>query len=315
MFIRYISACVLFVAAAANTVSAQPIVDFYRGKTISLLCSSSAGGGYDALTRSVSKYLGAHIPGNPLVVVRNMPGAGGILAMNYLANVAPRDGLTIGQVQNNTPFEPLFGTKEADYDATKMTWLGTPSIETALLIVWHTSPVMTIADAKRIPMTAGASGANSTPSFYARLLNALLGLKLKIIAGYPGQNEAFLAMERGELDTYGDTFWSALTSTRPDWIKEKKIRILVQYGPEKEAALPNVPYGPDLVKSEDDKKLFEAAYAPLAAGRPFVAPLGLPPERTAALRAGLLATFKDPKFLAEAAKKRLVINKPTSGEA
>jgi tripartite-type tricarboxylate transporter receptor subunit TctC len=174
---------------------------------------------------------------------------------------------------------------------------------------------MTIDDAKRIPMTAGASGANSTPSFYARLLNDLLGLKIKIIAGYPGQNDAFLAMERGELDSYGDTFWSALTSTRPDWIKDKKIRILVQYGPEREAALPDVPYGPDLVKTADDKKLFEAAYAPLAAGRPFVAPPDLPPERAEALRAGMFATFSDPGFLADAAKQGLVINKPISGRA
>lgn len=314
MFSRAALFCLLLIAAM-QPAQAQSVADVYRGQSISMVVSSSAGGGYDTLSRAVARYLGKHIPGNPAVIVRNMPGAGGILAMNYLANVAPRDGLTIGQVQNNTPFEPLFGTKEATYDATKMTWLGTPSVETALLIVWHTSPIMTIEDARRIPMTAGASGANSTPSFYARLLNELLGLKLRVIAGYPGQNEAFLAMERGELDTYGDTFWSALTSTRPDWIKEKKIRILVQYGPEKEAALPDVPYGPDLVKNEDDRKLFEAAYAPLAAGRPFVAPPGLPAERAAALRAGLLATFNDPEFLADAAKKRLIINKPTSGEA
>ena len=315
MFIHRLSFFVLLTAAAVHTARAQSVADFYRGRSISMVVSSSAGGGYDTLSRAVAQYLGQHIPGSPSVIVRDMPGAGGILAMNYLAQVAPHDGLTIGQVQNNTPFEPLFGTKEADYDATKMTWLGTPSVETALLIVWHTSPIMTIEDAKRIPLTAGASGANSTPSFYARLLNELLGLKIKIILGYPGQNEAFLAMQRGELDSYGDTFWSALTSTRPDWIKENKIRILVQYGPQKEAALPDVPYGPDLVKSEDDKKLFEAAYAPLAAGRPFVAPPGLPAERAAALRAGLLATFTDPQFLADAEKKRLIINKPTSGEA
>jgi tripartite-type tricarboxylate transporter receptor subunit TctC len=315
MFVRCAALCLMLAGAAMQAARAQSVADFYRSKTISMVVSSSAGGGYDTLSRVVAKYLGRHIPGNPEVIVRNMPGAGGIVAMNYIAHVAPRDGLTIAQVQNNTPFEPLFGTKQADYDATEMIWLGTPSVETALLIVWHTSPIKTIEDAKRIPMTAGASGANSTPSFYARLLNELLGLKLKIIAGYPGQNEAFLAMERGELDTYGDTFWSALTSTRPDWLKEKKIRILVQYGPQKEAALPDVPYGPDLVKSEDDKKLFEAAYAPLAAGRPFVAPPGVPPERAAALRAGLLATFTDHDFLAEAARRRLIINKPTSGGA
>jgi len=314
MLARCISLC-LALAGAMPTAHAQSVADFYRGQSISMVVSSSAGGGYDTLSRAVAKYLGRHIPGNPSVIVRNMPGAGGILAMNYLANVAPRDGLTVGQVQNNTPFEPLLGTKQADYDATTLTWLGTPSVETGLLIVWHTSPVKTIEDARRIPITAGASGANSTPSFYARLLNELLGLRLKIIPGYPGQNEAFLAMERGELDSYSSTFWSSLTSTKPDWIKEKKIRVLVQYGPEKEAELPDVPYGPDLVASDDDKKLFEAAYAPLAAGRPFVAPPGLPAERAAALRAGLLATFNDPDFLAEAARAHLIINKPTSGEA
>ena len=314
MLARCISLC-LALADAMPTAHAQSVADFYRGQSISMVVSSSAGGGYDTLSRAVAKYLGRHIPGNPSVIVRNMPGAGGILAMNYLANVAPRDGLTVGQVQNNTPFEPLLGTKQADYDATTLTWLGTPSVETGLLIVWHTSPVKTIEDARRIPITAGASGANSTPSFYARLLNELLGLRLKIIPGYPGQNEAFLAMERGELDSYSSTFWSSLTSTKPDWIKEKKIRVLVQYGPEKEAELPDVPYGPDLVASDDDKKLFEAAYAPLAAGRPFVAPPGLPAERAAALRAGLLATFNDPDFLAEAARAHLIINKPTSGEA
>lgn len=314
-FVRSIMLCLLLTAAAIAHARAQSVADFYRGQSISMVVSSSAGGGYDTLSRVVARYLGKHIPGNPTIIVRNMPGAGGILAMNYLAHLAPRDGLTIGQVQNNTPFEPLFGTKQANYDATAMTWLGTPSVETGMLIVWHTSPVMTIDDAKRIPMTAGASGANSTPSFYARLLNELLGLKLKIIPGYPGQNEVFLAMESGEVDSFSSTFWSSLTSTKPNWIKEKKIRVLVQYGPQKEAELPDVPYGPDLVTSDDDKKLFEAAYAPLAAGRPFVAPPGLPAERAAALRAGLLATFKDPDFLADAAKSQLIINKPTSGEA
>ena len=183
-----------------------------------------------------------------------------------------------------------------------------------MLIVWHTSPIQTLADAKKFEMTAGASGANSTPSFYARLLNELLGLKIKVIPGFPGQNEAYLAMERGELDSYGVTFWSSLTSTKPNWLRDKLIRILVQYGPEKDADLPNVPYVPDLLKNEEDKLLMEAAYAPLAAGRPFVAPPGMPPERTAALRKAMMETFKDPDFLAEAAKQQLQVDKPRSGE-
>jgi tripartite-type tricarboxylate transporter receptor subunit TctC len=309
---------ILGLAIAVSTclgARADPVEDFYKGKTISMLVSSSPGGGYDTLSRAIARYLGKHIPGNPSVVIRNMPGAGGIVATSFIAKVAPHDGLTIAGVQNNTPYEPLFGTKEADYDPTKLTWLGTPSIETGLLIAWHASPIKTLEDAKTKEMTAGASGANSTPSFYARLLNELLGLKIKVIPGFPGQNEAYLAMERGELDSYGVTFWSSLTSTKPDWVRDKKIRVLVQYGPEKEAALPDVPYGPDLVKNEDDKLLFEAAYAPLAAGRPFVAPPDMPADRTAALRAAMLATFKDPDFLADAAKQDLIINKPASGEA
>ena len=293
---------------------AQSVEDFYRGKTISLVVSSSPGGGYDALSRTLARHLGKHLPGNPVVVVRNMPGAGGIVATSFINKIASRDGLTIAGVQNNTPFEPLFGTKEADYDPTKMTWLGTPSVETGLLIVWHSSPVMTLADARKMEMTAGASGANSTPSFYARLLNELLGTKIKVIAGFPGQNEAYMAMERGELDSYGVTFWSSLTSTKPNWLRDKKIRILLQYGPEKETDLPDVPFAPDLIKNDEDRLLMEAAYAPLAAGRPFVAPPGLAPERTAALRKAMLDAFKDPEFVAEAAKQQLQVDKPRSGE-
>ena len=312
-------ALVSMVAAAlhfvgASSAKAQSVEDVYRGKTISMVVSSSPGGGYDALSRTLARHMGKHIPGNPTVVVRNMPGAGGIVATSFINKIAPRDGLTIGGVQNNTPFEPLFGTKEADYDPTKMTWLGSPSVETGLLIVWHTSPIMTLADAQKMEMTAGASGANSTPSFYARLLNELLGTKIKVIAGFPGQNEAYLAMERGELDSYGVTFWSSLTSTKPNWLRDKKIRILVQYGPEKESDLPDVPFGPDLIKNEADRMLMEAAYAPLAAGRPFVAPPALPADRTAALRKAMMDTFKDPDFLAEAAKQQLQVDKPRTGE-
>ncbi len=298
----------------ASSAKAQSMEDVYRGKTVSMVVSSSPGGGYDALSRTLARHLGKHIPGNPTVVVRNMPGAGGIVATSFINKIAPRDGLTIAGVQNNTPFEPLFGTKEADYDPTKMTWLGTPSVETGLLIVWHASPIMTLADALKMEMTAGASGANSTPSFYARLLNELLGTKIKVIAGFPGQNEAYLAMERGELDSYGVTFWSSLTSTKPNWLRDKKIRILVQYGPEKETDLPDVPFAPDFIKKEEDRLLMEAAFAQLAAGRPFVAPPGLPPERTAALRKAMLDTFKDPDFLADAAKQQLQVDKPRSGE-
>jgi tripartite-type tricarboxylate transporter receptor subunit TctC len=302
-----------FMAGTAGARAAD-VADFYKGKTVSMVVSSSPGGGYDTLSRAIARFLGKHIPGNPAVVVRNMPGAGGIVATSYIAKVAPRDGLTIAGVQNNTPFEPLFGTKEATYDPVKLTYLGTPSVETGLLIIWHTSPIKTVEDAMKMQMTAGASGANSAPAFYARLLDELLGLKIKVIPGFPGQNEAYLAMERGELDSYGVTFWSSLTSTKSEWLRDKKIRILLQYGPEKLAQLSDVPYAPDLLKNAEDKLLMEASYAPLALGRPFLAPPDMPADRTAALRKAMFDTFKDPEFLAEAKKQRLIVDAPKTGE-
>jgi tripartite-type tricarboxylate transporter receptor subunit TctC len=243
-----------------------------------------------------------------------MPGAGGIVATNYLFNNAPRDGTVIGGVQNNTPFEPLFGTKEAKYDPTKFIWLGTPSVETGILTVWHTAPVDTLEDARKRELTVGSSGANSTPSFYARLLNETLGTKLKIILGYQSQTHTFLAMERGEVDGYPSVFYSALQSVRPNWLKEKKVKLLVQFGLEKEPELGDVPFALDLAANQDDRLLMEAAFAPLAAGRPYLLPPEVPEDRVGAIRTALMDTFRDPDFLAEADKLNLGVNAPRSGE-
>ena len=311
------AACVLAMSLSGLSIvaaAAEPVADFYKGKTISMVISSGAGGGYDTLARTVARHIGKHVPGNPNLVPRNMPGAGGIVASKHMYTQAARDGTVMGTVMNNAPLEPLFGTKEADYDATKLNWIGTPSLETGLLIVWHTSKFKTIDDARQHEMTAGASGVNSAPAFYSRLLNELLGTKIKVIAGYPGQNEAYIAIERGELDTYGTTFWSSLTSTKQNWIKGNLIRILVQYGPVKEPELADVPYGPDLVKNEEDRLLFEAAYGPLTLGRPFLMPPEIPADRLAAVRKAFMDMIKDPDFRSEAEKLGLQIDNPRSGE-
>jgi tripartite-type tricarboxylate transporter receptor subunit TctC len=308
-----LSGYVLGAMLCAAPAAAESVADFYRGKTISIIVSTSTGGGYDVLARTISKYLGKHIPGNPSIVVRNMPGAGGILATNHLYNLAAKDGTVIGAVQSNTPFEPLIGTKEAKYDATKFVWLGSPSIEVALLTLWHTVPVNTVEDARQREVAVGASGANSTPSFYARLLNETLGTKLKIVVGYPGQPEAFLAMERGELDGYPSVFYSALTSTKPTWIKEKKVKLVVQYGPERHPDLADVPFAPDFVTNPEDKLLMDAAFAPLALGRPYLMPPGVPADRVEAVQAALAATFKDREFRADAESLGLDIKKPSTG--
>jgi tripartite-type tricarboxylate transporter receptor subunit TctC len=302
------------IVAGVSPLRADPIEDFYKGKTISMVVSSSTGGGYDTLSRMLTKYITRHLPGNPNIVIRNMPGAGGIVATNHLYSIAAKDGTVIGGVQNNTPFEPLFGTKEAQYDASKFFWLGSPSVETSILTIWHTSPVNNLEGARRIELKMGSSGANSTPSFYGRLLNETLGLKLKLIVGYPGQNDALLAMERGELDGYPSVFYNSLVATRPQWLPEKKVKLIVQYGAEKLAQLPDVPFVMDLLTSEEDKQLWRIAVGPIATGRPYLLPPGTPLDRVAAMRKAFFDAFNDKEFLAEQARANLGADTPRTGE-
>ena len=264
--------------------------------------------------RALARHIGRLIPGNPTVVVRNMPGAGGITAVNWLYNTAEKDGTIVGLVQNGTPLEPLFGTKAARYDATKFNWLGTPSYEVSMVLLWNTVPVNSVDDLRKTETTMGASGANSTPAFYARLLNATLGTRMKLINGYPGQNDAFLAMERGELDGYPSVFYSALTSTRPTWLKDKAVKAIVQYGPQRLKELPDVPFATDLLTNEDDKLLMQAASAPQALGRPLLLPPDVPADRVAAMRKALADTFTDAQFKADAEKIGLIVNAPQTGE-
>ncbi len=292
---------------------ADAIADFYKGRTVTVVVSSSAAGGYDTLARAVARHMGRHLPGNPVFIVRNMPGAGGMTATNFLYNNADKDGSVIGLVQNNTPFEPLFGTKEARYDPVKFNWLGSPSSETAMVLIWHAVPVNSIAELKAREVAVGVSGANSTPAFFTRLLNATLGTKMKPVNGYPGQNDVLLAMERGELDGHPSAFFSSVRSTRPAWLRDKTAKAIVQYGPQKLAELHDVPFAPDLVASDDDRLVMEAAFALLALGRPFLVPPGIPVERLAALREAFAATMADPDFLAEGEKMGLGLNAMRTG--
>ena len=312
---QFLRRCLFAVLALGLFAGSAQADDFYKGQTVTIILSSAPGGGYDAVARTLAAHLGKHIPGNPTVVVKNMAGAGGIVAANFLYNVAPKDGLTIGGLQNNVPFEPLFGTKEANFDPTKFIWLGTPSYETAILTVWHTAPVQKWEDAKKTELTMGSSGNNSTPSFYGRLLNEVLGLKLRIIVGYESQTHAFLAMEREEINGYPSVFYNSLVATKPTWLPEKKIKLLVQMGAQKEKDLPDVPLLSDLVTKPEDKALAAAAIAPLTAGRPYLMPPGVPADRVEIMRKAFVDTFKDPEFLAEAEKRRLGVNAPRDGKA
>jgi tripartite-type tricarboxylate transporter receptor subunit TctC len=287
--------------------------DFYKNKTINFVVSADSGNSYDTFARMIARYLPRFIPGEPTIIVQNMAGAGGLRATNWLYNVAPKDGLTFGMINNTLAFDPLYGNKQAQFDANKFNWLGTPSQETALLIVWHEVPVMKLEDAKTRELILSASGAGSTPAFFARVLSSLFDLKVKIIPGYKSQTESFLAMERGENDGNASPFWSALASEFPHWVRDKKIRPLVYYGAIRNPDIP-APYALDLLKDPEKRAIMEIAQAGLAMGRPMTMPPGVAPEKVAILRNALAAVFKDPAYLAECKQASLNCAAPSTGE-
>jgi tripartite-type tricarboxylate transporter receptor subunit TctC len=299
---------------APLSTQAQSAADFYKGKTVTMIVGGSAGGGFDTLARAIGRHIGNHIPGSPTIVVQNMPGAGGTRALDHLYNVADKDGSVIALANNTPAFVPLFTARPARYDAAKFSWLGTASVESPVVLLWHTVPVNSVKDLQTKQTTMGASGSNSAQAFYTRLLNATLHTKMKIVNGYRGQNDIYIAMERREIDGYPSVFYSSLTSTRPTWLPKHIAKAILQYGPERVKALGNVPWGPDLISNPADKQLFEIAISPNALGRPLLMPPGVPADRLAAMRKALAETFRDPAFKKEADKIGLLIDSPRSGE-
>ena len=269
---------------APASVKADATSDFFKGKVVHMVVAYPPGGGYDVFARVLAQVLPRHLPGNPTIIVQYMPGAGSLTATNYLYAGAEKDGTVILAPSNSIAFAPLQGVSGANFDPTRLNWVGSPSRETGILIAWHTVPVNVVQDLTVREITLGTSSANATSSFYGRVLNSVLGLKMKLIRGYHGSNESFLAMERGEVDGYAAAFWNTLKSTRPDWLRDRKIRLLVQYGAEPNPELPGVPFARDLAAAEDDRILLDFANAPLAFGHPFVLPPGVPADRVAAWR-------------------------------
>lgn len=302
--------------AVKDLARADAVADFYKNKHIDLIISSTVGGGNDLSARLIARHFTRNMPGNPALVPRNMPGAGGVTATNHLYNIAPRDGLAIGMVQNSALFEPLFGNDKAKFDVAKVNWLGSPSKDVGVLILWHDIPVDSIADAQKRGLMLGVSGGlNATPAFYARVLAYVFDMPIKMIAGYPGQAEAFLALERGENEGYPSAFWSSLKVVKPNWIREKKIKMIVHFGNKPHPELAGVPFAVDLIKDAGKRQLMELASAPLAVGRPMLAPPEVPSDRVRALQDAVFATFRDPQYLAECKKQNLECNDPTSGAA
>jgi tripartite-type tricarboxylate transporter receptor subunit TctC len=288
--------------------------DAYRGRNINLIVSTDAGTGYDVYARTIARHWQRHIPGTPSITVQNMAGAGGLRAANLLFNVSPKDGLTLGLVQSTVPFEPLFGNRQAIFDPRRFNWLGTPGQETSTVIVWHSVPVQTIQDAKKRGLTLAATGRASTPAFYARVITALLGVPINLIAGYKSQNEIFISMERGEHEGSAGTFYSTLKASKSDWLSDGKIRVLLQYGSKPNPELKGVPFALDLIADAQDRQIMEIASAPLALGRPLLAPPGVSPERLVILRRSLSQTFADPAYLADCERQSIACDTALSGE-
>jgi tripartite-type tricarboxylate transporter receptor subunit TctC len=301
-----------FGLALAGPAAAQTVEEFYKGKTIDLVISFTAGGGYDAYARLMARHIGDHIPGKPTIVPRNMPGGGGRVAGNYLYNVARKDGTVLAVIDQSLALEQARGDKTIQFDAVKFNWIGNPAAENNTTVTWHTSPVKTIEDAKKQEVPIGATG-NNTSAQFPKAMNALVGTKFKVVYGYPGGNDINLAMERGEVAGRGSNSWGSWKGTRPDWIRDKKINILVQIGLKKTADLPDVPLLMDLASNPEDKAVLRLLSSPTAIGRPLLAPPGVPADRVKALRAAFDAMLKDPAFIEEAKKQNLDIE-PVPGE-
>lgn len=307
---------IVSVAAAAAVWVVSPAAaqtDFYKDKTLKLIVGTDAGGSYDFSGRLVGRHLGRNIPGNPQIVVQNMPGAASLNAGNYVYNVAPQDGTVIAALIQTLPQTQLFGDKNVKFDAAKFQWIGNPSSSVTAVVTWHTAPVKTFEDALSKPVVMGAAGQVGLDFTMPTLLNNVLGTKFQVVPGYKGGNEIDLAMERGEVFGRAGQSWDGWKVTRPDWVRDKKINVLMQIGLERAKDLPDVPLALDLAKTDEQRQILELFSDSVAIGRPIVAGPGVPADRVAILRAAFRNTMADPQFLDDAEKTHYEVG-PIFGE-
>jgi tripartite-type tricarboxylate transporter receptor subunit TctC len=303
-----IAAIVLHAAPAG----AQSVEDFYRGRTIDLDIGYSTGGGYDLYARLLARHLGKHIPGNPTVVPKNMAGAGSLRLTNYLYSAAPRDGSVIGATSRGAASDPLLGEPGAQYDASTFSWIGSLNNEVSVCVVLRSAGIAKFDDLLSQTLTVGSTGAGDDTYQFPAMINAVLGTRFKIVAGYPGGNDVTLAIERGEVQGRCGWSWSTIKTTRPDWIASKKIVVLVQMSLSKHPELPDVPLLRDFAKTDEQRQIFKLFCARQVMGRPIVAPPGLPADRLAALRQAFADTMTDKDFRTDAETNKFEVN-PVSG--
>ena len=308
-FPRSILICTALAVASTLAANAQGVIE----RPVTIYVAGTAGGGIDLYARLVGRHIVRHIPGKPTVTVQVMPGAGGIRAANYLAEQAPRDGTAMTTFAGGPILEPLIGARNPGYDMSRFTWIGAITKDIGLCIAWGATPFKTIDDVKKKQMVVAGTGAGSETDTWPVVLNDVLGTKFKLVSGYVGSQETILAIERGEADGRCVFSYSALKIAKPDWLRDKKINVLLLTALEARAEFPGVPAVMDLVAKEEDRQLLELMAGPSAMGRPFAGPPGLAPEKATLLRRAFDATMQDAEFRAEASKIQADLA-PTTGE-
>jgi tripartite-type tricarboxylate transporter receptor subunit TctC len=303
----------LLVLASLAAARADSVADFYKGRNVDVYVGYSTGGGYDIYARMLARHMGRFIPGNPTLVVKNMEGAGSLRLANWLANAGPRDGSAFGTIGRGTSFDPILGQPGAQFTAGDFSWLGSMNQEVSICAAWHDAGIARFEDLRTRELLVGAVSNNDDTGQFARVINTVLGTKLKIVAGYPGGNDVVLAMERGEVKGRCGWSWSSVLTAHMAWWKENKIVILVQLALNKHPDLPDVPLVTDLANNDAQRQMLRMIFARQVMGRPFLAPPGVPAERVAALRKAFMDTMADKDFLADAEKAKLEIN-PVDGE-
>ena len=299
--------CVAAVILGAWPASADPVEDFYRGKRINLIVGSSSGDGTDLYGRLIATHMSRHLPGNPQIVVSNMPGANGLVAANHLYNIASKDGLTISTFSRYAVFEPLWKNAAARFEPERFNWIGNVNIDVSVCITWHAAGVKSLADFMTRDLKMGA-----TNESHVNILNNVFGAKLRAIKGYPGGNEVNLAVERGEVDGRCNIAWSAVMATRPEWVRDKKVDVLIQFSNKKLPELAHVPLVTDLAKTKEQKQILDLILLSQLLARVIVAPPDVPAERVVALRKAFDETMKDPEFMAAATQLGAPVD-PVSG--
>jgi tripartite-type tricarboxylate transporter receptor subunit TctC len=282
---------------------AQSVEQFYKGRTMSLTVGFNPGGAYDPYARSVARHLPKYLPGAPNIMVKNMQGAGSVIAANHLYNVSAKDGSEIGLIAGSVALEPLFAARPTQFDGQRFTWIGSANEEPGVCFAWHTAGFTRAQELFEKELVLGTSGTSNLD--FPLALNAVLGTKMKLVRGYNGTSSIMLAMERGEIGGMCGMVYAALQAAHPDWLRDGKVRTLLQIGLAPNQKLGGVPFAVDFAKSDDDKRVLRLLVGWTIMGRPFLAPPGVPEDRKAALRRAFDATMRDPAFLEDAAKQRL----------